>query len=65
MVLACSSTSVTAPTKETQGLVHAALTACIEFLEIKNKFITQQLALPKTSFRLANIEHNDVLKRFT
>ena len=28
---ACSSTTVSAPAEETQGLVHAALTACIEF----------------------------------
>ena len=61
---ACSSTSVTAPAEETQGLVHAALTACIEFLEAKNKSLTQQLALPKAAFRLADIEHNDVLIRF-
>ena len=33
---ACSSTSVTALAKETQGLVHAALTACIEFLEAQD-----------------------------
>ena len=33
---ACSSTSVTAPAEETQGLVHAALTAHIEFLETKD-----------------------------
>ena len=58
---ACSSTSVTALAEETQGLVHAALTARIEFLEAKNKSLTQQLALPKTTFRLADIEHNDVL----
>ena len=58
---ACSSTSVTAPAEETQGLVHAALTACIEFLEAKNKSLTQQLPLPKAAFRLADIEHNDVL----
>ena len=61
---ACSSTPVTAPAEETQGLVHAALTARIEFLEAKNKSLTQQLALPKAAFRLADIEHNDVLIRF-
>lgn len=47
---ACSSTSVTAPAEETQGLVHAALTARIEFLEAQNKSLTQQLALPKQDF---------------
>ena len=60
---ACSSTSVTAPDEETQGLVHAVLTAHIEVLEAKNKSLTQQLALPKAAFRLADIEHNDVLIR--
>ena len=62
---ACSSTSVTAPAEETQGLVHAALIAHIEFLEAKNKSLTQQSALPKAPFRLADIEHNDVLICFT
>ena len=38
---------LTAPAEETRGLVHSALTTCIEFLEAKNKFLTQQLALPK------------------
>ena len=38
---------LTAPAEETQGLVHSALTTCIEFLEAKNKFLTQQLTLPK------------------
>ena len=61
---ACSSTSVSAPAEETQGLAHAALTARTEFLETKNKSVTQQLALPKVPFRLADIEHNDVLIRF-
>ena len=61
---AYSSTSVT-PAEETQGLVHAALTARIEFLEAKNKFLIQQLALPEAPFRLADIEHNDVLICFT
>ena len=61
---ACSSTSVTASAEETQGLVHAALTALIGFLEAKNKSLTQQLALPKAPFRLADIEHNDVLIYF-
>ena len=42
---ACSSTSVPAPAEELQGLVHAALTAHIEFLEAKNTSLTQQLAL--------------------
>ena len=62
---ACSSTSVTAPAEETQGLVHAALTACIEFLEAKNKSLTQQLALPKAAFRLADIEHNVLIRFYT
>ena len=57
---ACSSTSVTAPAEKMQGLVHAALTARIEFLEAKNKSLTQQLTSPKVLFRLADIEHNDV-----
>ena len=61
---ACSSTSVSAPAEETQGLAHAALTARTEFLETKNKSLTQQLALPKIPFRLADSEHNDVLIRF-
>ena len=64
MDIACSSTTVNAPTGESQGLVHAALTARIEFLEAQNKSLTQQLATPKVLFRLANIKHNDILVRF-
>lgn len=44
---AYSSTSVGAPAEETQGLVHAALTARIEFLEAQNKSLTQQLTSSK------------------
>ena len=60
----CSSTSVSAPVEETQGLVHAALTARIEFLEAQNRSLTQQLTTSKVAFRLADIEHNDQLIRF-
>ena len=51
-----NSTSVSAPAEETQGLVHAALTACIEFLEAQNRSLTQQLTTSKVAFRLADIE---------
>ena len=61
---ACSSTTVSAPAEETKGLVHAALTARIEFLEAQNTLLTQQLATSKALFQLADIEHNDILVRF-
>ena len=61
---ACSSTSASVVAEETQGLVHAALTACIEFLEAQNKSLTQQLTTTNTPFRLADIEHNNTLVRF-
>ena len=57
MDIACSSTTVNAPTGESQGLVHAVLTARIEFLEAQNKSLTQQLATPKVLFRIADIKH--------
>ena len=60
---ACSPTSVSAVTEETQGLIHAALTAHIEFLA-QNKSLTQQLITTKTPFRLADIECNNALVQF-
>ena len=64
---ACCSTSVPAPAEETQGPVHAALTAHIEFLEAKNKSLTQQLVLPKAPFRLAECwsKNQNLLSGFT
>ena len=61
MVPVCSSNSVPLNAEETQGLVYAALTARIKFLEAKNKSLTQQLALLKSIFRLSDIEYDNAL----
>lgn len=44
-------------------LVHAALTARIEYLESQNSLLKQQLVITKP-LRLANIQHNDKLVSF-
>ena len=44
-------------------LIHAALTARIEYLESQNSLLKQQLVITKP-LRLANIQHNNKLVSF-